>query len=192
MATAQDKFETLVRERLAPWLKDQGFKRKSTTFRRERDDAWQIVNFQRSSSSNAQLVKFTVNLGVAYASLHAEPVWAKRGWPMEYECDFDTRVGLLAKGHDHWWKLRAFLPDRRIADEVLDDLSRHALPWLDLYASPTACFRQLLEDPETMDLGNVRTALLLARHLGDDTAAWAAETEIQRYERGDRPAWRPA
>jgi hypothetical protein len=136
MAGARDTFKDLLGDRIAPWLRDRGFKRRDATFRRERDAGWQVVNFQRSRFSDAGVVRFTVSLGVGLRLLHEKPPWASRGWPLEYECDFRERLGPLHKGDDHWWRVRPMLPPGRVAKDVLRGLEDAGLSWLGLHATP--------------------------------------------------------
>jgi Domain of unknown function (DUF4304) len=181
MATAQDKFKELLTEHVSGWLKERGFKRRDTTFRRRRGHAWQILNFQRSQSSDAGVVPFTINLGVALDVLHDEPSWRSRGWPLEYECDFRARIGQLYKGDNLWWKVRRLRPTRGIVKDVLAALER-ALPWLDAHADPRSFLTKALRDPSRVNALNLASLVALARKVGDEADVEAAEAELQRWQ----------
>jgi hypothetical protein len=185
---AQDKFKELLADHFSPWLKERGFKRRDTTFRRRREQAWQILNFQRSKFSDASDVPFTINLGVALDLLHDDPSWRPRGWPLEYECDFRERIGQLHKGEDHWWRIRARRPTRGIVKDVLVALET-ALPWLDAHAEPRSLLTDALREPLRVHALNLTSLLALAEKVGDETDVQAAEAELRRLQQGERLAF---
>jgi hypothetical protein len=182
---AQDKFKELLADHFAPWLKERGFKRRDTTFRRRSDQSWQIVNFQRSQFSDAGDVPFTINLGVALDVLHDDPSWRSRGWPLEYECDFRERIGRLQRGEDHWWHVRTLRPTRGIVKDVLAALEI-ALPWLDAHAEPRSLLTAALRDPSRVEPLNLGSLAALAQKVGDESEVAAAEDELRRWQRGER------
>jgi hypothetical protein len=188
VATTQDKFEALLAEHLAPWLKQRGFKRRDGTFRRRRDEAWQIVNFQRDKYSNARLVRFTINLGVSLDVLHEDPSWRSRGWPLEHECDFRERIGRVHKGEDHWWSVRPLYPTGGVVRDVFAALER-ALPWLDAYADPPSLLTDALRHPSRVNAHGLAALVALATEIGDEADVTAAEAELRRWQRGERLAW---
>ena len=188
MATAQDKFKELLADDFSPWLKARGFKRRDTTFRRRRDTAWQIVNFQRSQFSDASDVPFTVNLGVALDVLYDEPSWGSRGWPLEYECDFRERIGQVYRGEDHWWKARPLRPTRGMMKDVLGALES-ALRWLDTHADPRAFLKHAVHDPSRVNALNLASLVALAKKVGDEADVEAAEAELRRWQQGERLAF---
>jgi hypothetical protein len=177
--TAQDKFGGLVRDDFAPWLKERGFRRRDVTFRRSVGGNWQIVNFQRNRYSNARRVAFTVNLGVAFGILHRDgPGWAARGWPLEYECDFRDRLGMLVSGRDRWWSVRPVLPVRSVAKEVVGELERVGLPWLDLHSDGPGLLAHATSDVSAVDAMNLGSLVSLARAIGTPEQVRAAEREL--------------
>ncbi len=188
MGAAQDKFKELLAGDFGPWLKERGFKRRDTTFRRRRDQAWQILNFQRSQFSDASDVPFTINLGVALDLLHDDPSWRSRGWPLEYECDFRERIGQLHKGEDHWWRVRPLRPTRGIVKDVLAALET-ALLWLDAHAEPRSMLTSALRDPSRVNALNLASLLALAEKVGSEADAKAAEAELRRWQQGERLAF---
>jgi hypothetical protein len=185
VATAQDKFKALLAEHFAPWLKERGFKRRESTFRRRHDEAWQIVNFQRDKYSNAGVVRFSINLGVSLDVLHEKPSWQSRGWPLEYECDFRERIGQLHEGADHWWKVRPLYPTGRLVNDVHAELEA-ALPWLNAHADPRSL---LMRHPSTVNAFGLAALVSLAKEIGNETQVSAAEAELRRWQRGERLAW---
>lgn len=179
MATAQEKFEKLLADDFAPWLKQRGFRRRHGSFRRRQDAAWQIVNFQRHRYAHSRMLRFTINLGVSLDVLHEDPPWRSRGWPLEYECDFRARIGSLLVGEDRWWTVRALLPTRAISDDVMAGLEM-ALPWLDARSDPRAVLTNAPRNP-TRETSGLAALVALARKIGDEAEIEAAEAELRRY-----------
>jgi hypothetical protein len=188
VATAQDKFKALLDDDVAPWLKQRGFKRRDGTFRRRRNGAWQIINFQRDKYSHARRLRFTMSLGTSLDVLHDDPRWRSRGWPLEYECDFRQRIGQLHKGEDHWWTVRALFPTSGVRNDVLAALET-ALPWLDAHADPRSLLTVAVENPAQVSAMGLPALVSLAKKLGDEAHVEAAEEELRRWQRGERLAW---
>jgi Domain of unknown function (DUF4304) len=186
VATVQDKFNELLAHDFAPWLKERGFKRRDTTFRRRQGETWQIINFQRSKYSNAGVVPFTINLGVAFDLLNDAPPWRSRGWPLESECDFRQRIGELHKRKDHWWKVRPLRPIRRTVADVLSALDK-GLPWLDAHTDPASFLAHALRDPSKVNGLNLASLVAVAKVIGSAEAVEAAEAEFGRWRQGKRP-----
>ncbi len=72
---AHDKFNALLADQVTPWFKRRGFKRRNGTYRRRSEEAWQIVNFQRDNRVGAEVVRFTINVGVSLDVLNEAPSW---------------------------------------------------------------------------------------------------------------------
>jgi hypothetical protein len=62
--TVREKYEAMIREQLAPWFGEQGFKKRRNTFRRDGDRGWQVVDFQASQFGSRDCVHFTINLRI--------------------------------------------------------------------------------------------------------------------------------
>ena len=185
--TAQDTFKALLDEDIALLLKGEGFRRRDSTFRRQRNGAWQIVNFQRSQFSDSRSIPLAVNLAVALPELDAaERRWQKRGWPLEYECDFRARLGVLVKGEDHWWTLTPLKPVRPTARAIAGAIEEVGLPWLDLHSDARRLLRAAVADPASVYFMNLPSFHGLAWALGDREAIEVAERELARWDRGDR------
>jgi hypothetical protein len=185
--TAPDKFTKWLGEELLPWFEERDFRLKDTTFRRRRGDDWQIVNVQRDKYSNARVVPFTVNLGVALTVLRGgEPLWGPRGWPLEYECDFRARLGEIAYGEDAWWRIRSYWPARRVTRQVLGGLEDVGLPWLDLHVDERRLLSELVADPSAVGIMNLGAFVSLAEAIGTDTEVAVARRERDAFKAGER------
>jgi hypothetical protein len=71
MTTAQDTLIAMLRESVAPALRDLGFKGSGQNCHLPSDDVWALVGFQKSQWSEATKLTFTANITVA-----SRRIWA--------------------------------------------------------------------------------------------------------------------
>ncbi len=177
--SGQDDFGEVVRDVVAPFLRDRGFRRAKTTFRRRVDEAWQIVHLQKNKWSTRDHVMFTVNLGVALDVLADDPPnWRSRGWPLEYDCHFRHRLAALS-GHRVWESLGRWRDLKgRTAHRVVQDLAAYGLPWLDLYADPQRLLALITDWPDRLELYDPHPIVELAMRRGDAEQQEAARRAL--------------
>jgi hypothetical protein len=65
MATALDIFRLMMREEIAPGIRRMGFKGSGQSFILPSETHWVLLGFQKSTTSNANAVRFTVNVTAA-------------------------------------------------------------------------------------------------------------------------------
>jgi hypothetical protein len=70
METALDIFRLMMREEIAPGIRRMGFKGSGQSFISPSETHWVLLGFQKSTTSNANAVRFTVNVTAA----------SKRAW----------------------------------------------------------------------------------------------------------------
>jgi Domain of unknown function (DUF4304) len=98
-------------QRVGPWLRERGFRKRRNRFRRDVDGAWQVVDFQASQWGNRDDVRFTINLWVGVPDLATEE---SAGDPQ-----LEQRIGALTgAGEDHWWSVDADTNVPRLAEEL--------------------------------------------------------------------------
>ena len=123
----------IISKKLAPFLRDAGFKRKGRTFHRMHDDRIDVVNVQGSKWNSADTGEITINLGVYYpevAKLY-DP-WAPNGLPQEYHCTARERLGvLMTGGKDRWWKVNPRTDDEALSNELVAAMADYGLIWLE-------------------------------------------------------------
>ena len=187
-ATVQERFRALLDEHLGPWLRDEGFHRRDATFRRHRGGAWQIVAVHHGRTSGARALRITVSLGVGLAALHDDPPWAERGWPLDHECDFRTRLGHLVTGRDHRWLVRPVTSFAGAEQSVRHALETAGLPWLELHSDPQRLLAHALANPAAIDSVNIEAFVRLARRFGTPAQAGVVERERARFRAGQGPA----
>ena len=135
---AQKAFDSVLRD-LGLVLQPRGFLKSGSTFRQVAGGNSGVINVQRSQSSNADAVKFTLNAGVVCGRLLRDwqPSLKKAG---ASEAHLRVRPGFFLEGYpDKWWVLEGSeaasqvgaevcsLTETQIAPFVQDHLSEKAL-----------------------------------------------------------------
>jgi hypothetical protein len=137
MRSAQEAFASMLRDELAPRLRQLGLKGSGQAFTLPDDEHWAQIGIQKSQWSTVGAVRFTVNATVTHRdawdearkertylprkpapnTLYGEPAWSRR-------------IGeLLPGGQDQWWELRADARDPgAVAAAVADAIRDHVLP----------------------------------------------------------------
>ena len=157
MSEVSQSIDQVVRRGLHPLLREQSFKKKGRTFRRDSAGAIQVVNIQGSMTNSGDSGRFTMNLGVYFPAV-ARLVGTETESPLEYECTLRSRIGRLmpARG-DHWWELDAATDVDALAADVADAYRRFGEDWLQVHSDVkrAACSEKSWAGPI------VRAALLL-------------------------------
>jgi Domain of unknown function (DUF4304) len=172
-----------IQARLRPLLKDEGYVVRGRTFnRRTPDGLVQVVNLQMGSFDPPGTTyirglrenmygKFAVNLGVYVpeVALYHHGGEAK-SFVREYNCCIRARLGATRpEKKEFWWIVRA--SDEVIFD-VMEELVRHGLPFLDRFHSRDRILHELMGLTENIFLSPPRIvcAIILAAR-GDMKAA---------------------
>ncbi len=134
--TVQDVFKELLRDRIAPALRDLGFKGSGQKFSLPTEGFWASLAFQKSQWSDAASLEFTINLTVV-----GKTVWETLREERSYlpaspsgntrfgQGVWQSRIGkLMPGGLDYWWKLELSTDPETLAAEVLASISGFALP----------------------------------------------------------------
>jgi len=127
----------MLRDEIAPALRQRGFKGSGTAYVLPDDTHWLQLGFQSSKWNTTAEAAFTVNLAVA-----EKVAWDRfalqsglKGRPnpnATYSRDMRVwRLGSLAFGEDRWWRVLD-VPAQAggVAEQVLDAIDRVGLPWL--------------------------------------------------------------
>jgi len=135
-------YADLMKQRFAPFLREAGLRGSGGRFELASETRWLLLGFQKSSYSDRDEVRFTVNLSairrdewesqrVAKPYLGRKPspgtiygVWAEQ-----------ARIGQLTPaGEDKWWRLRPGQDIEPLVADVLGDLHGYGVPWLEAAA----------------------------------------------------------
>jgi Domain of unknown function (DUF4304) len=136
MPTAQETYGELLKTRVAPALRELGFKGSGQNYGLPSDDFWALLGFQKSTSSDAGRVRFTANvLVVSRADWDAvreeRPHLPKRPTATTFWGTFvwQKRIGaLLPGGEDLWWEVAAGVDTTELADAVVWAVQDYVLP----------------------------------------------------------------
>jgi len=126
--------DAVVRDTVAPALEAAGFRKQARTFRRASGDAIHVVNVQGSTRNMGAEGRFTLILGIYFASVAAllTSPEAVSDAPAEMDCQLRQRIGPLMPGRqDHWWSIDATTDLAALGAEVVDAWHRHGAPWFD-------------------------------------------------------------
>lgn len=141
---ALEVYRALMKDHLAPGMRELGFKGSNGSFVRPSPRHWVTIGFQRTPYGSAEGTSFTINLAVTskevWARKRAEsPVLGERPSANTFDIDgsqWTARIGdVLPGGADRWWAVRPGRPDPALVDEVLDAIRSYAIPALDAVVS---------------------------------------------------------
>lgn len=156
---APDLFKGLLATHWAPALRALGFKGSGRIFVLPDDRDWVMLGFQSSSASNAEWVKFTINLLVVgkqaweEARVRSPHLSAKPSPNTIGPHRYVQRIGKLTHGDDHWWRLYASQNTEPLITEILTVLRDVAVPKLreemaDQSPGPRGTFENVRRDTD--------------------------------------------
>jgi hypothetical protein len=159
-------------------LRAAGFRSSGHRWTIESPETIGVLDFQRSSSSSRQSVRFTINLGV-----FSRPVArflrsdSAHHAPRIEDCHWRQRIGLLLPQHsDHWWTISPECDLTALSEELRHVLREFAIPAVVSRLSAPALLNELQhgEISGVTKVDRMVYLIILARVLG--RAALAAET----------------
>jgi Domain of unknown function (DUF4304) len=133
---AQEKFAAMLRDEVAPALRELGFKGSGQSYKIPSETCWALLGFQKNKWSSAHHVMFTANVTVVsrkdWDEKRAErPYIGERPSPNTYYGTFawQDRIGMLMpRGEDHWWDVLAETDTREVAASVIEAVRGFVLP----------------------------------------------------------------
>lgn len=135
--SVDDSFQNLLTH-VGNLLKEKGFRRTGKVFHWLNLENWAVISFQRSTKGSAQLIAFTVNLGVASGSLlrfFGNPARV----PTIDQCHWRQRLGfVMPEASDRWWRLSTDHDSERLVDELSEALVKFAIPAIEVHLQDTA------------------------------------------------------
>jgi hypothetical protein len=120
--TMLDVYKDMMKSRVAPPMRELGFRGSGGKFRIVRGDFTGWADVQKSRWNTKAEVEFTFNVGVFYnlAQSHIKGIWG-------------DRIGsLLPDRRDKWWKIDSKEASEGVHKEVIEALSRYALPAIEV------------------------------------------------------------
>ena len=135
METVQDEFKLLMKERIAPKLRELGFKGSGQNFNLPSESHWALIGFQKSMFSDSQELKFTINIFVVgkneWDTARSERSYfpAKPSPTTKWGIGWERRIGfLLPEKCDHWWSMKVNSNFETISGQVVEYIAKYALP----------------------------------------------------------------
>jgi len=122
----------------AETLRSAGYARRGSSLRKEANGNVAIVEFQKSSKSNAEAIVFTINLGIVCGRLleGGESSLKKVGI---VDAHVRQRVGmLLADRPDKWWTIDPKTDANSLIEEISSLIEYEAAPYLDRHLNDDA------------------------------------------------------
>jgi hypothetical protein len=135
---ARDKFAAMLKERVAPALREMGFKGSGQHYHQPVPGHYALLGFQKMRFGTRHDVRFTINLlACAYdewtALVESNPHYGPKpllGAHYE-EPVWSERVGfLMPEPHDHWWHVLDDTDTEALGDEVVAVLREYGVPAL--------------------------------------------------------------
>jgi hypothetical protein len=136
----------MLRDHVAPALRAQGLKGSGMEYSVPSASHWILLGFQGSTANTSGRMKFTVNCKVV-----RKDVWSAAEEERPFiglrpkanvgagSFEWTERIGrLMPAGEDKWWWLKADDPPDVLGREVLDAITRYALPAMRRISAETA------------------------------------------------------
>lgn len=138
--TVQDDYRVMIRDHVAPALREMGFRGSGQNYVFPTETHWVSLWFQKSGSSDAHRIRFTlhllvvgkdeweaIRLGNQFAPERPRGHWGApvRSWTVSYRpLPLESSGGWV----QIWWELKAGEPVEPMADRVRRTIEKQALP----------------------------------------------------------------
>lgn len=190
MTEAEKQFAELLSD-VGRTLATRGFRRKHKAFHAPGDNAWTIIEFQRSADSGPEAIVFTVNVGLAYLELPSIIGWnpAHGRPPKVWDCHVAVRIGHFLPDRspgDYWWLVDADTDTQRLADTLSVCLDGPVMKFVEDLQTLEGLRRYWLRKAERGTIEDRELEWLGSLDASIDTSALAAKPE--RLARAKRHA----
>ena len=125
----------VVKRTVVAMLKSIGFKLRGRKLTRTYPEVCQLIEFQKSTSSDRHNARFTINVGICSFHVVAfymeEAVDGRNFVPTLSDCQWNGRVGgFLPEPCDTWWTVGSESDPDVIGHEVVEALTQYVVPVL--------------------------------------------------------------
>lgn len=135
MSTVQNKFKELLKNTVAPALRENGLKGSGQEYSIKSEDYWALIGLQKSMYSDSQKLKFTINIYVISKQQWDEgreqfSYFPKKPSPnTKWQLGWSERIGMLMPSKlDHWWEFNIETNASELAEQVVEAISKYAIP----------------------------------------------------------------
>ncbi|MPS29666.1 MAG: DUF4304 domain-containing protein [Alcaligenaceae bacterium] len=119
-------------------LRTVGYVRRGSSLRKEMDGNVAVIEFQKSSKSSADVILFTINVGIICGRL----LEAERSLPKKVgivDAHIRQRIGMLLPDRsDKWWTIEPRSDAGSLVEEISRLIERDVVPYLDRYLDDKA------------------------------------------------------
>jgi hypothetical protein len=135
-ATAQQVFATMMKDTVAPALRQLGFTGSGQVFSLPSPNHFARIGFQKSTYSTSDQVRVTANISVIPVAVWEReradsPALPRTPAPSVFYGAFawQKRIGdLLPSGEDTWWIIDRRTDPQTVAADIVESIRDHALP----------------------------------------------------------------
>jgi len=135
MGTVQEKFKELLKNSLAPALRENGLKGSGQAYSIKSDEYWALIGLQKSMYSDSQGLKFTINVYVVSKSEWEDGRSKYSYFPQKpsantkWQIGWSERIGTLMPSKlDHWWEYNSQTNESELVQQVVETISKYAVP----------------------------------------------------------------
>jgi len=135
---AQRAFAGMIKDAVAPALRDLGFRGSGQSYAIPSDEHWALLGFQKRTSSTRERVLFTVNLTVVskdnWAAIRETSPWQPARPSPNFSVSglpgaWSERIGsLLPNPTDFWWEIESERQVRSATADIIEKIRTYALP----------------------------------------------------------------
>jgi len=126
----------MVKEQIAPALRELGFKGSGQRFTLPDDEHWALIGLQKFTWSDREEVEFTANVTVARRDAWEEERARRPGLPKQPSANifygtyaWQQRIGSLAPGgEERKWRVSPDRPTDAVAEDFVAAVREYALP----------------------------------------------------------------
>jgi len=110
-------------------IKSFEYRRIGSNFYHYEDGNWGVINFQKSTKSNSEVIFFTINLGIASSRLlnFFSTNISSQG-PSIFDCHWQKRIGHLILGEDLWWSIESDTQVKLLGAELWTYILNQGIP----------------------------------------------------------------
>ncbi len=131
---ARDILNAAVNERIAPKLKELGYKKKSLTWTVATAALTKLVTIRGSRYNSTSDSSFTVDLGLYQEELHLDRCGViSKGAVSLSDCDVTVNIGELMGRNGHSWTIAHNWDNEKALDGMVYNFDRHVYSWLETH-----------------------------------------------------------
>jgi len=120
----KDLFADLIKCTVAPYLKNDGFKKASLNFHKTHGDLYYVINFQCDTRNSYGQHRFYVNCGIHSYALDKILGQVRSKPPKYFECFFHARIEQITGSSNQWYDLNSGTDMEDVTICVMSDIQK--------------------------------------------------------------------